>query len=71
MAINYGTAERIIRQVGQPYYTKNGNTYMAVKVFDEKGRPHGHVIYQKLNNVEHEKPEFIYYMAEHAPTRIK
>lgn len=60
-----------MEQPGVPYYTRNGNSYIAVKVFDEKGRPHGTVFYQKLNNVENEKPEFILYLPEKAPTRHK
>lgn len=71
MALNRNTAKKIMEHPLTPYYTRHGNTYFAVPVYDEKGRPHGTVIYQKLNNVENEKPEFILYVPQNGPTRLK
>lgn len=58
MAFHAPTAKKIIAQAGKPYYTKKGNTYLAVPLYDKHGRLHGHAIYMLHNDVEPEKPSF-------------
>lgn len=59
--INIETKTRIIKQVGKPYYTNKGNTYLAIPLYDKNGKKHGHVIYMKTNLVDNEKPAFCCY----------
>lgn len=48
---------------GEEYFTIRGNSYTPVSLYDKRGKFHGHAIYQKLNNVENEKPEFVFYLS--------
>ena len=71
MAINFHTSRRIANQAGKPYYTKYGNTYFGIKVYDEAGRLHGVVVYAKYNNVEHEKPDYVCFVPKNDSIKDK
>lgn len=45
MGINEATARKVIANNGRNYYTKNGNVYKAIRVFDENGKIHGYIVY--------------------------
>lgn len=59
--LNRDTKQRIIAQAGKLYRTPKGNVYLAIPLYDKKGKLHGHVIYVKNNLIEGQKPMYIGY----------
>lgn len=71
MAVNRYTAKLIIAQAEKTYYSRNGNSYKAIKVFDKKKNFRGYVVYQLHNDMWYEIPEFVYFQPKRIPEKNK